>query len=254
MPEHLHKSKAQAIVEFALAATLIFFLLSAAVDVGLMFFNVQGLHNAAQEGATFGSRWLKTQGGVTELDINAIKDRARHEAGSQGGTGFVNLLDLDSDGQRDVGPTDTTEIGSSGATYDTLPNGNRVIDDFIRVQALLDANNDGNPLNDGAAPGYTPCPNLSDAGSNCYVHVITSSNYNMIFMLAPVFGKQIRLSSSYVMPLRSGFSQSGEMENTPIVRTLTPSPTPTRQPTNTPTLSPTRTNTPTRTPTRTPRP
>src|SRR5919202_822364 len=97
------RTKAQAIVEFALAATLIFFLLTAAVDVGLIFFTVQGLHNAAQEGASYGSRWLKTDPdtGVTSLDLDAIRDRARHESGTQGGIGFVNLLDLDNDGQRD---------------------------------------------------------------------------------------------------------------------------------------------------------
>src|SRR5215212_441157 len=95
----IHKSKGQALVEFALAATLIFFLLAAAVDLGLMFFAIQGLHNAAQEGGTYGSRWLTGQGfGVRTLDVNSIRDRVRHESGSSGGIGFVNLLDLNNNG------------------------------------------------------------------------------------------------------------------------------------------------------------
>ena len=51
MRQLLRFKTGQALVEFALAATLIFFLLAAAVDLGLIFFTIQGLHNAAQDGA-----------------------------------------------------------------------------------------------------------------------------------------------------------------------------------------------------------
>ena len=103
------RTTGQALVEFALASTLIFFMLAAAVDLGLIFFTLQGLHNAAQEGATYGSRWLVNQNpsdptSVEVLDFNGIRDRARHEAGTQGGIGFVNLLDLNSNGTPDVNP------------------------------------------------------------------------------------------------------------------------------------------------------
>src|SRR6266496_4740467 len=85
-----NKSRGQALVEFALAATLIFFLLAAAVDLGFMFFAVQGLHNAAQEGGTYGSRWLTSNltTGARELNANTIRDNVRHESGSRGGIGF----------------------------------------------------------------------------------------------------------------------------------------------------------------------
>src|SRR6266496_6684326 len=101
-----NKSRGQALVEFALAATLIFFLLAAAVDLGFMFFAVQGLHNAAQEGGTYGSRWLTSNltTGARELNANTIRDNVRHESGSRGGIGFVNLLDLNNDGTPDVNP------------------------------------------------------------------------------------------------------------------------------------------------------
>src|SRR3712207_6280994 len=92
------RTRGQALVEFALAATLIFFLLAAAVDLGLMYFTLQGLHNGAQEGAMYGSRWVASD---LTLDEDAIRSRARLEAGTQG-IGFANLLDLNNDGVLDV--------------------------------------------------------------------------------------------------------------------------------------------------------
>ena len=105
MPKQ-NKSRGQALVEFALAATLIFFLLAAAVDLGFMFFAVQGLHNAAQEGGTYGSRWLISNPvtGARVLDVSSIRNNVRYESGSRGGIGFVNLLDLNNDGTQDVTP------------------------------------------------------------------------------------------------------------------------------------------------------
>src|SRR5690242_14905755 len=131
MPQRL-RSKGQALVEFALTATLIFFLLAAAVDLGLIFFTLQGLHNAAEEGATYGSRWLVNSNpsdpnSAIALDFSGIKDRVRHEAGTQGGIGFVNLLDLNSDG---------------------TPDNNAVIDQYIQITALEDTDGDGDPLPD----------------------------------------------------------------------------------------------------------
>src|SRR5215211_5430172 len=105
--QRFKRTQGQALVEFALAATLIFFLLAAAVDLGLIFFSLQGMHNAAQEGAAYGSRWL-IGSNPRALDLNSIRDRVRHESGSQGGIGLVNLLDLNNDGIRDVGPNDNS--------------------------------------------------------------------------------------------------------------------------------------------------
>ena len=73
-----HSKTGQALVEFALAATLIFFLLAAAVDLGLIFFSLQGIHNAAQEGAAYGSRWL-IGSSPRALDLNSIRDRVRQD-------------------------------------------------------------------------------------------------------------------------------------------------------------------------------
>lgn len=198
------KKPGQAVVEFALSATLIFFLLAAAVDLGLIFFTLQGLHNAAQEGATYGSRWLVRQNpndsmSPLVLDAAGIRDRARHEAGTRGGIGFVNLLDLNSNGTSDVVP-DT----SSGTKEVNASTGNPVIDDYIQITALDDTNGDGDPLAENTA-----CPDLTDARYRCYIRVIVSTEYNVVFPLAPAFGTKIRISSSYVEPMRTGFFQTG---------------------------------------------
>jgi Flp pilus assembly protein TadG len=187
------RAAGQALVEFALAATLIFLLLSATVDLGLLFFTLQGLHNAAQEGATYGSRWLTT---TWQLDYDGIRDRVRHEAGTSG-IGFASLLDLNADGTPDVSPdtpTGTKQINSS--------TGNPVINDYIQIRAMYDQDGDGNPLNDGTGPNFTVCPNLNTRAYRCHLQVIVSAEYSFLFPLAPAFGNQIRLNSSFVIPMR----------------------------------------------------
>src|SRR5581483_7924295 len=131
------KSRGQALVEFALAATLIFFLLAAAVDLGFMFFAVQGLHNAAQEGGTYGSRWLTNNAsGTRVLDFSSIRDHVRHESGSRGGIGFVNLLDLNNDGIPDVNP-DGPIANCTATTCQKNPStGHYIVEDYIQVYML----------------------------------------------------------------------------------------------------------------------
>ena len=186
------RARGQAVVEFALAATFIFLLLSATVDIGLIFFTLQGLHNAAQEGGTYGSRWLTSS---YQLDLNGIRDRARHEAGTTG-IGFASLLDLNADGIPDV--------SSGGGKQKNPKSGNttNVIDDYIQIKALYDADADGDPLNDGTAPNYTACPSLTDIQIHCHLVVTVSAEYHFLFPLAPAFGDQIRLNSQYVIPMR----------------------------------------------------
>jgi hypothetical protein len=177
----------QAIVEFALMATLIFFLLSAVVDLGLIFFTLQALHNAAQEGATYGSRNLVLSGGVMQVDTAVVRDRARHEAGDQG-IGFANLLDLNANSKDDI-----TEPG--------------IIQSYITVAQLEDTDGNGTPTNDGAAPNYTACPNPSSNVHACYLRVTVSLDYNFLFPFAPAFSDQIKLTSPFEMKIRNGFSQ-----------------------------------------------
>lgn len=177
-----NRKKGQALVEFALAAMLIFLLLAAAVDLGMMFFTVQGLNNAAQEGAAYGSRWLTDDIGARQLDVNEIRGRVRLESGESGGIGFVNLLDLNNDG---------------------LEDDNTVIEQYIEIEALADMDFDGNPV-----PDATPCESITSNLANtgiytCYVKVTVYADYNLVFPLAPAFGESVKLRSSHIMIMRN---------------------------------------------------
>jgi hypothetical protein len=223
MRRHPKTKKGQALVEFALAATLIFFLLAAAVDLGLMFFGIQGLHNAAQEGGTYGSRWLTGLGyGVRTLNVNEIRDRVRHESGSSGGIGFVNLLDLNNDGIPDIKPDSSpANCGQGGVVCQINPaTGNKVIDDYIQVNMIDDVNANGDPTDDGVAPAYTPCTNSSSP--TCYIRVSVAFDYKLLFPLSPSFISRTRqLRSSFVMRLRDSFSQNNPVGTAPVFQPAT---------------------------------
>ena len=229
-----HSKTGQALVEFALAATLIFFLLAAAVDLGLIFFSLQGIHNAAQEGAAYGSRWL-IGSSPRALDLNSIRDRVRHESGSRGGIGFVNLLDLNNDGIRDVGPNDDSVVGANGTTYQLMPDGTRVIDNFIQIQLLTDTDTNGDPMNDLVAGQPTVCVNPASSQLPCYIRVTVQLNYKLVFPLAPSFAETRMLHSSYIVRLRDSFTAAGTAATPGVFVTVTVPPTPTTPPTATPT-------------------
>lgn len=86
------RSKGQSLVEFALSATLMIFLLLATIDFGLAFFSWISLRDAAQEGATFGSIFPPLNAGDTAA-LDAIRLRVKSAA-----TTPVNLGTL-TDGQ-----------------------------------------------------------------------------------------------------------------------------------------------------------
>jgi hypothetical protein len=217
------KTKGQALVEFALAATLIFFLLAAAVDLGLIFFAVQGLHNASQEGGTYGSRWLTGTGaGTRVLSANAIRDRVRHESGSRGGIGFVNLLDLNNDGIPDVNPDQTVANCTAAICQKNPATGKYIVEEYIQVSMIDDVNQNGDPTDDGVAPNYTVCPNSSNI--TCYILVSTAFDYKLLFPLSPSFTRQRQLRSSFVMRLRDSFSQSGVAATAPVFQPATATP------------------------------
>jgi hypothetical protein len=198
----LHKHVGQAVVEFALASTLILFLIAAAVDLGFIFFAMQGLHSAAQEGAVFGAvpNALRPDGsGVVAVsnnsgsavafqNANAIRDRTRKEAGTATGSiGGINLLDLNANGVLD----------------DTEPS---VIRDYIDVQLVLDNDTDG--LVDTSSPN---CPDAS-VTANCFLLVTVRAEYKPFFpVVNTLMGRStIRLSSSYFLPFNRSYERIGE--------------------------------------------
>ncbi len=202
------RRRGQAIVEFALSATLLFFMLCAALDLGMIFFAVQGLRNAAQEGATYGSRWpIFDSAGHRVLDVNLIRDKVRTEFGTGNRMGFVNLLDLNGNGINDA-----QESG--------------VIASHINVQMLSDSPDyDGNPLNNGTAPNYTPCVDAATAGpGECYAYVTVSADHKLIFPLSPVFTDTVKITSSFLVPIRDSYAQGSGTAPTPVPE-VQPTPT-----------------------------
>jgi hypothetical protein len=235
MRQLLHFKTGQALVEFALAATLIFFLLAAAVDLGLIFFTIQGLHNAAQEGGTYGGRWLTTTtdaaGKQTRvLNMDAIRERVRKESGNRGGIGFVNLLDLNHNGIPDVGPANTSVVGAAGTTYEMV-GANRVIDQYIQADMLQDTGNNGDPLDDLVGGQPTVCVDPSQVNRKCYIRVTVSAVYQPVFPLTPSFLKPTTLRSTFIIAVRDPFSQGGVASTPAVFQTTTPiPPTPTPVP------------------------
>ncbi len=227
----LAREKGQALVEFALAATLIFFLLAATIDLGLIFFAMQGITNAAQEGATYGSRWLEED----RVDYDEIYNRARLEAGRNGGIAVVNLTDLNSNGRPDVDglvgadETDPNDYEVLTADYnpsDYLPNNTPIISHHIEIQVArvsqqdlilmpLEEAQDEAFANAGTLdnPGTRWCHDPNVVGDSCYLKVTVRIRYNLFFALAPAFADSVELSSSYVRQITGeGFAPVGETD------------------------------------------
>lgn len=175
------RTPGQALVEFTLAATLIFFLIAAAVDLGLIFFTLQGLRTAAQEGATFGSYpEVITDGGGDVIDVRLneaeIVNRVRHAAGDDS-RGFANLLDLNNDGIDDA--------GQSG-----------VLDAYITIE---------NGRGTGLSSPCTPAQMMS-AAADCHIRVTVRYDYQLVFPLSPSFANSFPISASYTLQIRSTYS------------------------------------------------
>lgn len=193
------RARGQALVELALASTLLFFLLAAAVDLGLIFFTLQGLRTAAQEGATFGSYPVQVMenGQLQRVDLNyaEIVRRVRGAGGPQS-TGFANLRDLDNNGV-----WDEHETGRPVHSDWSNPNA------YIRIELLRGPN-------PNALSATPPCrtdvrgEGMQAGGRDCWVRVTVSTDYQFIFPLAPAFGNSVRLRAMSVMPIRSSYANS----------------------------------------------
>lgn len=188
------RTPGQALVEFALAATLIFVLLSAAIDLGLIFFTLQGLRTAAQEGANFGSHPVMVMNGGTlaavDIPYNDVVQRVRLSGGPQA-RGFVNLLDLNNDGVNDQ--TQSTIINPRSSSS------------YIYVENLKYAGDNVNAASSGPCETTIARQDMRNAGRFCYVRVTVSYNYRFIFPLAPAFADTFRLRASYMIRVRSSF-------------------------------------------------
>ncbi len=189
------KTAGQAIVEFALSTTVIFLLLSAAVDLGLIFFTLQALRAAAQEGATYGSYPVivtNSSGQVTAVRLNyrEIYRRIRF-AGGDRPSGIANLFDLNGDGIDDAG-----QNAVFNASNPADPNG------FV----IIENPKGPNPANlSGTCATTTPRVDMRNAGQNCWIRVTIRYRYRLFFPFAPAFGREIILRVTHTMPIRSQF-------------------------------------------------
>lgn len=189
------KTVGQAIVEFALSATVIFLLLAAAVDLGLIFFTLQALRAAAQEGATYGSYPVvvtNSSGQVTAVTLNYAEIFRRiRTAGGTRPMGVANLLDLNGDGVDDANQT-----AVFNASNPTNPNG------FVIIENPKGAN----PANlSGTCATTTARRDMRNAGQNCWIRVTIRYRYRLFFPFAPAFGREIILRVTHTMPIRSQF-------------------------------------------------
>jgi Flp pilus assembly protein TadG len=80
--DHRRGERGQSLVELAMSLTIILFLLAGAVDFSIAYFTFSAMHDAAQEGAVYGS--------VKPYDKQGIKDRVRNAS-----TNPVDLSDQD---------------------------------------------------------------------------------------------------------------------------------------------------------------
>lgn len=191
------RAKAQALVEFSLAATLIFFLLAAVVDLGLIYFTMQALRVAAQEGANYGS-YPKARvdgGSIEEVYIDSVEITRRvYGAGGDRGSGFANLHDLNANGVDDL--AENLHGNASNA------NG------YIYVENLKGVN--PNTLAPSCS-GTTPGVELQNGGLSltnsiyCWIRVTVRYEYRFLFPLAPAFGGRIRLQAAHLTPIRSNY-------------------------------------------------
>ncbi len=106
LPTNQRKRAGQALVEFALTVTLLFFLLTATIDFGLAFFAYQGIAGAAQEGVSYAAfKPLAASGNTPVVNDVEIRQRVRNEAGVNGNAPnrarFVNLFNLNTDSSDD---------------------------------------------------------------------------------------------------------------------------------------------------------
>lgn len=156
------RARGQAVVEFALASIVLFLLLTAVVDLGLMFLTYQTMISAVKEGLSYGAyRPVEPNpsnpGSPLANDTN-IRYRIRHSnidpATGEPSISFVNLGDLNHN--------DLDDAGEAG-----------LLGQYIAISAYQDANQNA------------PC---NSRARNCWLRIDMRYDYHFIFPLAPVFG------------------------------------------------------------------
>lgn len=161
------RSRGQAIVEFALSSIILFMLIAAVVDLGLIFLSYQTMISAVKEGLAYGTYRPvipnpNNPNSPLANDTN-IRYRLRH-SNIDPSTGapsisFINLLDLNRNGQ-----ADEEEAG--------------VLDQYIVISAYQDGNEN------------VACTNRA---RNCWLRIAMRLDYHFFFPLAPAFDDTLEI-------------------------------------------------------------
>jgi Flp pilus assembly protein TadG len=85
----IRSERGQSLVEFAISLLILLYLLSGAVEFGLLFFQFVQLRDAAQEGALYGSMNPPTSAGDTG-SITDIVTRAKHSSPTRSPIDLIN--------------------------------------------------------------------------------------------------------------------------------------------------------------------
>ena len=85
----IKRERGQSLVEFAISLLILLYLLSGAVEFGILFFQFVQLRDAAQEGALYGSMNPPTNASDT-TKINAIVTRAKHSSPTKSPIDLIN--------------------------------------------------------------------------------------------------------------------------------------------------------------------
>ena len=103
-------------VEFAIIAPLLFFMLLIAIDFGRLFFTYIAINNAAREGAAFGSLAPSDCGGSPCLATSGIATHASQETNTQARGGNANAIAVSATCARADGTTITCPTANTGGT------------------------------------------------------------------------------------------------------------------------------------------
>jgi hypothetical protein len=180
-PRKTRHGRGQALVEFALVITLLFFIFSAGVDLGLIFYSYQALANAAEEGTAYGSMYpVINSGSGTAHNDTAIRLRVRNESFApnlDNKVTVVNMLDLNNDGTDDKGQSS-------------------ILDTYIDINGK---NNNITPVTYTS----TQCA-TSRSPTFCDIEITIKFDYKPFFFMAPFMGTgtfQIKVTRSSTIRL-----------------------------------------------------
>lgn len=155
------RASGQAVVEFALSCIILFMLIAAVIDIGLMFLTYQTMISAVKEGLSYGvyrpvepntaspSSPLANDANIRYRIRNSNIDPATGEPSIS----FINL--------RDLNRNDIDDANESG-----------MLDSYIAISAYQDANQNA------------PCQNRE---RNCWMRIDMRFDYTFFFPLVPFF-------------------------------------------------------------------